>query len=92
MATKAKSRPKLHGKKGGKQFGSSNGRWKGGRSKTYRRRITKAKSGDVVHHKDKNKSHNKPSNLVKVSKAKHNKLHPEKGGNHSKSKRRKTRR
>ena len=84
MPTKRKSRPKLHGKKGKKQYGSSNGRWKGGRSKTYRRRVTKAKKGEVVHHKDHNKSNNKPSNLAKVSPAKHNKLHPEKGGNHSK--------
>jgi hypothetical protein len=87
MAIKAKSRPKLHGAKGKKQYGKANGRWKGGTSKTYRRRITKAKKGEVVHHKDHNKKNNKSSNLKKMSRASHNKAHPEKGGHHPKSKR-----
>jgi len=59
--------------------GSSNGAWKGGVSRHYYRRKAKAKAGQVVHHKDKNKRNNSRSNLVKVSAAKHNKLHPEKG-------------
>jgi|3_EtaG_2_1085321.scaffolds.fasta_scaffold134991_2 hypothetical protein len=88
---KKKSTPKTHGSEGNKRFGKSNGRWKGGTSKTYRRRLTKAKTndGNVVHHKDGNKKNNKPSNLVKVSPAKHNKLHPEKGGHNKGSKKKK---
>lgn len=61
------------------RFGKSNGRWKRGRSKSFRRRVTKAKPNQVVHHRDRNKKNNKPSNFKKMSKAKHNKLHPEKG-------------
>ena len=62
----------------------SNGRWKGGKSSDYRRRIAGAKKGDgkEVHHKDHNKSHNTKSNFVKITKGAHNKAHPEKGGNH----------
>ena len=69
------------------RFGKSNGRWAKGKSKSYRRRVTKAKPGEVVHHKDKNKNNNKPSNFQKMSAAKHNKMHPEKGGDHRKKKR-----
>ena len=87
MTIKTKRKSKTHGVKGKKQYGKSNGRWKGGTSKTYRRRITKAKKGEVVHHKDHNKKNNKPSNLKKMSRASHNKAHPEKGGNHPKRKR-----
>ena len=91
MATKAKKarprkRVKTKGVEGVKRYGNSNGRWKGGVSKTYRRRVTKAKKGDVVHHKDHNKKNNKLGNFVKVSRAKHNKLHPEKGGHNKKKK------
>ena len=59
--------------------GSKNGSWKGGKSAHYARRTSDAGPGDVVHHRDKNKANNKKSNFRKVSKAKHNKLHPEKG-------------
>jgi len=69
--------------------GKSNGRWKGGVSKSYYRKKAGAKTNDgkIVHHKDHNKKNSKKSNLSLVSKAKHNKLHPEKGGNHTHKKR-----
>lgn len=65
---------------------NKNGRWKGGKSSDYRRRITNAKDGELVHHKDHNKKNNKKENF-KVLKpgngvtatGKHNKAHPEKG-------------
>ena len=81
-----KKRPILHAKKGKAQFGKANGRWKGGGSKTWRRRVTKAKPGQVVHHRDKDKKNNKPSNFKPMSPGAHNKSHPEKGGSHKKSK------
>jgi len=63
--------------------GKDNGRWKGGKSSDYRRRITNAKKGEVVHHKDHNKANNTKSNLKKLSSiGAHNKAHPEKGGRH----------
>jgi len=68
------------------RFGDSNGRWKKGRSKSYRRRVTKAKPGEVVHHKDKNKNNNKKSNFQKMTPAQHNKVHKEKGGHNRKKK------
>jgi len=68
------------------RMGKKNPSWKGGISSDYRRRITNAKKGDEVHHKDKNKKNNAKSNLQKLSplngisaKGRHNKLHPEKG-------------
>ena len=77
------------------RMGKDNGRWKGGKSSDYRRRITKAKKGELVHHKDHNKKHNTKSNLTKLkpgkakisngktkkvtATGKHNILHPEKG-------------
>ena len=61
--------------------GKKNGRWKDGSSQTHYRNKTKAKPGEVVHHLDGNKKNNNYSNLKKISKAKHNKEHPEKGGN-----------
>ncbi len=73
-------------KKAMARTGKSNGRWQGGRSKSYRRAVTKAKKGEIVHHKDKNKANNKKSNFKKMSKAQHNKSHPEKGGAHKKKK------
>ena len=39
-----------------------------------------APKGKVVHHKDGNKSNNSKSNVRVISKAEHNKVHPEKGG------------
>lgn len=68
------------------RMGSENGRWDGGKSSDYRRRITSAKKGELVHHKNGNKADNKKSNfaVLKPSKGvtaigKHNKKHPEKG-------------
>jgi len=68
------------------RFKSVNPKWKGGVSSSYRRRITGAKKGEIVHHKSKTKTNNKRSNLqvLKPSKGisaigRHNKLHPEKG-------------
>ena len=84
---KKKKLPPVHTKKGRSQNGSSNGRWKGGGSKSFRRRVTKAKPGQIVHHKDKNKKNNKRSNFQKVSPGGHNKKHAEKGGYHPKKKR-----
>jgi len=69
----------------------ANGRWKGGKSSDYRRRVAGAKKGDgkEVHHKDKTKGNNKRSNFTLISKSSHNKAHPEKGGNHMKGKKKK---
>jgi hypothetical protein len=68
------------------RFKDENGRWKEGKSSDYRRRITNAKPGELVHHKDKNKSHNTKDNftVLKPGKGisaigKHNREHPEKG-------------
>ncbi len=71
--------------------GKSNGRWKGGTSKSYYRKKAGAKKGDgkIVHHKDHNKKNSSKKNLKLVTPAQHNKLHPEKGGDHSHGKRRK---
>jgi len=73
------------------RLGKSNGRWKGGTSKSYRRAVANAKKNDgkVVHHKDHNKKNNKRSNYKLMSRGEHNKAHPEKGGDHRKKKRRK---
>jgi hypothetical protein len=75
MADKAKQR-----------MGSENGRWQGGKSSDYRRRVTGAKDGELVHHKDHSKTNNGKSNF-EVLKPKngmtaigvHNQKHPEKG-------------
>ena len=56
--------------------GSKNGRWVDGSSQTHYRNKANAKPGKVVHHLDSNKSNNSRSNVMVVSKAKHNKLHP----------------
>ena len=69
------------------RYGEKNGRWKNGVSKTYYRKITCCKPNDrkIVHHIDGDKSNSDPSNLIVLnnrgisSRAKHNKLHPEKG-------------
>jgi hypothetical protein len=72
------------------RMGKENGRWKGGKSSDFRRRVTHAKPGELVHHKDGVKSDNKKSNFV-VLKPKngmtaigvHNQKHPNR---HKKSK------
>jgi len=68
------------------RMASENGRWKGGKSSDYRRRVTGAKKGELVHHKNGNKADNKRKNfaVLKPGKGisaigKHNKQHPEKG-------------
>jgi len=69
------------------RVGEKNGRWKGGTSKTYYRRITgcKPNDGKIVHHKDHTKENPNPSNFEVLDNrgnsamAKHNKRHPEKG-------------
>jgi len=66
--------------------GNKNGRWIDGSSQTHYRNKANAKSGEVVHHEDGNKKNNSSSNLKKISKSKHNKVHPEKGGNRKCSK------
>lgn len=60
--------------------GKSNGRWKGGVSKSYYRKKAGATTGDgkVVHHKTYKKSNlTKKSNYKLVSKGGHNKIHPD---------------
>jgi uncharacterized protein YgiB involved in biofilm formation len=60
--------------------GKSNGRWKGGVSKTYYRKKAGAKTGDgkVVHHKTYKKSNlTKKSNYKLVTRGDHNKIHPD---------------
>jgi hypothetical protein len=66
--------------------GSENPTWKGGKSSDYRRKLTGAKKGELVHHKDHDKSNNSKSNfqVLKPTKKKtaigvHNGKHPEKG-------------
>lgn len=54
------------------RYGPQNGRWKGGKSKTYYRRVARCKRGDkkIVHHLDKGK---KPPYKKKVIKVPHTK-------------------
>ena len=69
--------------------GKSNGSWKGGKSAHYYRRKANAGKNEVVHHVAGGKGGSgKPGvhtaksaskGLKKVTKAQHNKLHPEKG-------------
>lgn len=73
------------------RFEDENAKWKGGKSSSYRRRVTGAKKGELVHHKDKNKSDNKKTNFAVLKPGngitaigKHNKQHPEKGGKNKK--------
>lgn len=68
------------------RLGKENPKWQGGKSSDYRRRITKAKSGELVHHKDHNKNNNTKTNFQVLKPKKgisaigvHNKKHPEKG-------------
>jgi hypothetical protein len=69
-----------------KRPGKSNGRWRGGRSKTYYRKKAGAKKGQIVHHKDHNRNNPAKSNLKVIRPGKgisatgrHNQAHPEKG-------------
>ncbi len=75
--------------------GPKNGRWKGGKSMSYYRKVAGCKKGDgkLVHHtKYKSKGSKKLpftkdyivvlNNRGNSARAKHNKEHPEKGGNH----------
>ncbi|HDZ60978.1 MAG TPA: hypothetical protein ENH46_04700 [Candidatus Pacearchaeota archaeon] len=66
------------------RFGKQNGRFDGGKSSDYRRRVMGLSTGDgkVVHHKDKNKSNNQKSNFGVTTRGGHNKKHKEKGGYH----------
>lgn len=75
----SRNRARKDKKKSLMRTGAQNGSWKGGKSAHYYRRKAGAGPGQVVHHKNKKKSDNRRSNLSKVSKARHNKLHPEKG-------------
>jgi hypothetical protein len=68
------------------RMGKSNGRWKGGKSKTYYRRVAgaKPKDGSIVHHNDHNRNNSKKSNLKRIKPGKgitaigkHNQSHPE---------------
>jgi len=69
------------------RVGDKNGRWNGGSSKTYYRRIAGCETNDgkIVHHKDHDKFNPNPSNLEVLNnrgisaRAKHNRAHPEKG-------------
>ena len=67
------------------RIGKKNGRWDGGKSKSYYRRRAgcRPNDGKIVHHKTRTKLvvlNNRGNSAM----AKHNKLHPEKGGNHKK--------
>ena len=46
-----------------KRLASKNGRWQGGKSSIYRRNLTNAKPGEIVHHIDGNKSNNTRANF-----------------------------
>ena len=61
--------------------GNSNGRWVDGSSQTHYRNKINAKDKQIVHHIDGNKKNNTKSNLEVMTRANHNKDHPEKGGN-----------
>lgn len=68
------------------RLGKDNPKWKNGKSSDYRRRIMKAKPGELIHHIDKVKSHNTKSNFKKLKPTKtktaigvHNASHSEKG-------------
>jgi hypothetical protein len=74
--------------------GKENPTWKGGKSSDYRRKLMNAKPGELIHHKDHDKSNNSKSNFEKIKPGiakttsgtkkvtaigKHNIKHPEKG-------------
>jgi len=79
------------------RMGENNGRWSGGNSKTYYRRIAGCETNDgkLVHHKDmdlEGEERNYPSNLEVIEPTKgmnaigvHNQKHPEKGRKNRKS-------
>ena len=64
------------------RMGSANGRWDGGTSSDFRRRIMHAVKGELIHHKDGDKGHNTKANFAKLKSGngitaigKHNKKH-----------------
>lgn len=65
------------------RYGKKNGRWKGGISKTYYRKKAGCKKNDgkIVHHLTRTKVEVLNNRGISAQ-AKHNKRHPEKGGNH----------
>jgi hypothetical protein len=71
----SKNRSRKDKSKSMMRTGSKNGSWKGGKSAHYYRRKAGAKPGEVVHHKNKNKSDNRKSNLKRITKKKHNQVH-----------------
>jgi len=66
------------------RYGKKNGRWKGGNPKTYYRKKAgcKRNDGKVVHHLTMTKLEVLNNRRISA-RAKHNKWHPEKGGNHN---------
>jgi len=75
------------------RFKGENGRWKNGKSSDYRRRITKAKKGELVHHKDHDKSNNSKGNFAVIKPGNgctaignHNKEHDRVNGGKAKKK------
>ena len=49
-------------------MGDKNPAWDGGKHPDYYRRITKAKKGDIVHHKDHNRNNGAKNNLTVIKK------------------------
>lgn len=69
------------------RLASQNGRWKKGKSSDYRRRVTNAKKGELVHHINGNKNDNSKKNFQKLKPSKgisaigkHNKKHDRANG------------
>ncbi|MFA5072089.1 MAG: hypothetical protein WC511_07115 [Candidatus Pacearchaeota archaeon] len=74
--TKGKKNPNMA------RNGKENPTWKGGKSSDYRRKLMGAKKGELVHHKDHDKSNNAKSNFEVLKPGsgvtaigKHNKKH-----------------
>lgn len=71
----SRNRSRRDKKKSLMRTGAQNGAWKGGKSAHYYRRKAGAKPGEVVHHRNKKKSDMRKSNLKRISKAQHNRVH-----------------